>query len=213
MEEKEPEKTNIVKQDYQRLIDNCHVKRVALDEYFSSAQNKKKRFILSAGILSILSAVSMTAVAAKIFDLVLLEFLGVILAASGGFAALFASTIYGEIEISNIISGSAKFQSLRERAILISSSYYLPWQDPADSYSELVKEYLLLSEIYDKYIPKIAPEEIRSIDYTPLYRRHPFAIFSGSSGVGKTTFSHYLNTQADKSFQIEDNENDASQDR
>lgn len=142
-----------LRKELERLINNCQTKRVQLQDVNITNGKTKRKYTLGAGVMSISSAVLLSAVVADLVPAQIIQFLSVLLAAGGGMIAIYSSLLQNDGEVANIYSGSSKFLAVREKANYIALHEYLDTDEAMDNYNELVYEYTNLSEIYDKYIP------------------------------------------------------------
>jgi len=153
VEEKDITQKHKLLLEIQRLASNCQLKRSALNDVNSFNTKKKKMLSFSAGVLSISSALLMTSVMTDLMLSNTIQLASVLLAASGGLTALYSSKQHSDREIANIYTGSAKFLFVREKTSYLTLIIDQDINKTMVSYNELVKEYIEISEIYDKYIP------------------------------------------------------------
>jgi len=139
------------------IADKCHYKRITLQDINYKNMKIKKYATLFAGLLSVFSAILLSAVITDFLADKSIQILSVIFSSVGGILAVYMSTIHNENEVATIYAGTAKFMFLRERM------NYLLMQDNVNieyahkEYKKLVDEYTLYSEIYDKYILSRSP--------------------------------------------------------
>lgn len=178
----------VLQQEFTRLIRNCQAKRECLKASIVTRTRKKKTYAITAGVLSIAAAILLSAVVADLVPVQLIQFLSVMLAASGGVIAIYSSTLHNDDEVANIHAGSSKFLSVREKANYI-CLHKMDEEKALVAFTDLVNEYSNLSEVYDKYIlTKITRSNMYSAgpSLEELQSSHPYRP-SINSSIGPST--------------------------
>ena len=136
-----------------RLAEKCQTKRKLLLGVSHRTSNRKRLLSFSAGVLSILSAATLSWIVVTTTPNVLLQWLAVALAAFGGVLALTSPLIHGDGEVANIHQGAAEFHSLRHQILSTLSSGDSVEHDKSH-YSQWSSTYVTMSGVYDKYMPQ-----------------------------------------------------------
>lgn len=134
-----------------RLVINCTRKREILLIIAHRKSKLKKNLTVLSGILSLLSATTITAVLVKYVGEQSLQIFAALTAAVAGITSLLITTYFIDDEISQHFDGSSKYLSLRERTYRL---VYTPNITDSELFDNLVvmqDEYASLDETYSKW--------------------------------------------------------------
>jgi hypothetical protein len=124
-----------------RLRDNASVKREILLDMAHTQTLRRRRLTLVAGILSLLSAATVTSVLADYTPGPIMKIVAVLLSTAAGFISLLSSIGFKDGEIQDLYVGASRYLALRERSHRISLNKNV----------EAKEKYSLLEEIQDSY--------------------------------------------------------------
>ena len=148
-----------------RLATNAAGKREGLLRLGLRKSKTKRSITVVAGLLALVSAGSISAIAAEFVSSKGLEIMSALVAALSGICSLVVSVYYKDEDIMNMMSGSSKYLALRE------SVYRLvihPGINAAEKFGRLEKlqdQYANLDQEYAKYFTTAAS----SIGPTPIF--------------------------------------------
>jgi hypothetical protein len=136
-----------------RLAEKCQTKRKLLLRVSHKTSRRKRILSFLSGVLSILSAATLSWVVVTTTPNILLQWIAVALAAAGGLLALTAAMIHADGEIANIHQGAAEFHGLRHLILATLSSGDTGEPDKSH-FGQWSTKYVTLSGVYDKYMPQ-----------------------------------------------------------
>lgn len=143
--------------ELQRLTVNATKKREELLLPGLKKSKHRKHLTVISGVLALASAGTISAVTAKLFGQGMLEYIAALIAAISGISSLLIAVHYSDDEIVAMLSGAAKYLSLRENAARLAVHPDISEKEQYERLVELQEEYSRLDEIYSRYY---------SFDYT-----------------------------------------------
>jgi hypothetical protein len=139
-------------EDLQGLAGSCAGKRQALVARAHKGTRWRKALNITAGVLALFSAASMTAVVAELTSSFGVKVVSAVVAFLSGITTLLVSSFFDEKEMQKAQEGAAKFLALRDQALLAARKPDMTEKLAFAELTRLLRSYNTLSAEYDRLI-------------------------------------------------------------
>jgi hypothetical protein len=140
--------------DLRQLVESCSLKRRLLLVVAHRATKWRKFLNVSAGVLALCSAASMTTIVAELTSSLGVKIFSAAVAFLSGVITLFATSFFDESDVQKAHDGAAKFMALRDKAHLAVGRPDATEKQAFAELSNLVSAYNNLSAEYDRLLPQ-----------------------------------------------------------